>query len=298
MDADSYKRSNSRADLSLRKAGITHPLLPGKALLLIVLTLIVASMAKSGLLVLAPVQKQAHESQVLEILSHHPDVLLLQDLLHLKPEHHSSQNQFEAKLIFPRGFLPARAAWAVSAAPVALAGKNKKSRGVWKQQLSPLTTHQREDKCCQSPGRCFKMKPIPVLVPEWGSEGTRGVACCGRAGQVAVTKSRCNSSIPGSEGRGLGTSLPLDQRRRSSLQVKSPSLLSHSFSPGPSPSSLSRPGSCFCQRWVPLTSALPASANAIFVPFLPCKTGKKIKAEFAKVRQEKNVQLKTQYKQG
>lgn len=101
MDADSYKRSNSRADLSLRKAGITHPLLPGKALLLIVLTLIVASMAKPGLPVLAPVQKQARKSQVLEILSHHSDVLLLQDLLHLKPEHHSRQNQFEAKPIFP-----------------------------------------------------------------------------------------------------------------------------------------------------------------------------------------------------
>lgn len=91
-DADSYKGSNSRAGLSLRKTGTTHPLLPGKAPLLIVLTLITASTAKPGLLVLAPVQKQAHKSQALEVLSHHSDVLLLQDLLHLKPEHHSGQN--------------------------------------------------------------------------------------------------------------------------------------------------------------------------------------------------------------
>ena len=69
MDADSYERSESRAVLSPGRAGVTHPLLPGTAPLLIVLTLIVESPARSGSLVLAPVQKQAHESQALETLS-------------------------------------------------------------------------------------------------------------------------------------------------------------------------------------------------------------------------------------
>lgn len=193
-------------------------------------------------------------------------------------------------------FVPARAVWAMSATPVVLAGKNKKSCGVWKQHLSPLTSYQCGDKSCQSQGRCFKMKPIPVLVLDRGSEGTCVVACCGQAGQVAVTKSRCNSSILGSEGRGLGTSLPLDQRRQSSLQVPLTSLplvfirtfhfiplLAKELVPpkvGPSHK---------CYPWV---------SQCHIRSFPSLQNWKKIKAEFAKVRQEKNVQLKRQYKQG
>lgn len=99
MAADSYESSNSRADLSLRKTGRTHPLLPGKALLLIILTLIIASMAKIRLAGATPSTETG--SQALEILSHLSDVLLIPDLLHLNLEHLSSQQQFEAKPIFP-----------------------------------------------------------------------------------------------------------------------------------------------------------------------------------------------------